>query len=59
MKFQVYLAKQYISHLKSVSVDQEVKVFKFLYEAVKAKHLIDEANEMTKVCASSWLSQDC
>eukprot|EP00391_Amoebophrya_sp_Ameob2_P003883 CAMPEP_0179009938 /NCGR_PEP_ID=MMETSP0795-20121207/16537_1 /TAXON_ID=88552 /ORGANISM="Amoebophrya sp., Strain Ameob2" /LENGTH=1119 /DNA_ID=CAMNT_0020705165 /DNA_START=259 /DNA_END=3618 /DNA_ORIENTATION=- len=44
---KLYLAKQYISNLKHLSIDAEPRVFGFLYECKKAKHLVEEANEIT------------
>ncbi|CAD7931038.1 unnamed protein product [Amoebophrya sp. A25] len=44
---KVYLAKVYLASLKNLSIDQEPRVYRFLYEAKKTKHLVDEANEIT------------
>jgi hypothetical protein len=43
----VYLSKVYINHLKTISVEHDAKVARFLYETKKCKRFVDEANEIT------------
>ncbi|CAD7949054.1 unnamed protein product [Amoebophrya sp. A120] len=45
--FKLHHAKQFVSNMKSLSIDHEKKTRKFLYEACKLKALVEEANEMT------------
>ncbi|CAD7948238.1 unnamed protein product [Amoebophrya sp. A120] len=44
---EIFLAKSYLAQLRSLSIDNEPRVYSFLYEAKKTKHLVDEANEIT------------
>ncbi|CAD7961620.1 unnamed protein product [Amoebophrya sp. A25] len=45
--FMQHQAKQFLSALRNVSIDHESKVRKYLYEAVKLRALVEEAQEIT------------